>query len=82
MKPITRITFIVSVLAAISMGLFFRTPSIRAAVIPPGEQYRVLDISKYNAVPQLEADLNRFGADGWRVRTSAANGFLILARQP
>ena len=43
------------------------------------EQYKIVDLSKYTNLTQLEIDLNKLAADGWKVRT-ATPGFLILSR--
>ena len=43
------------------------------------EQYKIVDLSKYTNLSQLEIDLNKLGAEGWKVRASTP-GFLILSR--
>jgi len=48
-------------------------------IVQSVEQYKVLDLTKYNNLNQLEIDLNKLGADGWKVRTST-QALLILSR--
>jgi len=70
-------------LSLLMTGVVF-VPSSRSqqnqTAAPAVEQYKILDLSKYTNVSQLEGDLNKLGADGWKVRTSTPGGFLVLAR--
>jgi hypothetical protein len=86
MKTPLKITGIA--LSVVIMGIAFipRTsqsqqtqPAPVQAQIQAVEQYKVFDLSKYSNLPQLESDLNKMGADGWKVRTSTPT-FLILSK--
>jgi hypothetical protein len=48
----------------------------RAAAINGGEHYKVVSASSKE---QLEQELNKLGADGWKVRTGIAS-MVILAK--
>ena len=73
----TLITFAL-VIAAIVSGLLLLPRQAQAAAIGGGEQYKVINILRFEAA-DLEEELNRLGAAGWKVRTGAAAA-LILAK--
>ena len=81
MKYLHSPTIVALAAAAVSISVAPLLPNYQAKATPNyvGEQYTVLELSTYSNVRQLEADLNKLGSNGWKVRTSAA-GFIILAR--
>jgi hypothetical protein len=62
---------------AVAIMLSFSQPVVREAhAAAGGEQYKVISLSSKE---QLEQELNRLGAEGWKVRTSVAS-VVILAK--
>jgi len=62
---------------AVAIMLSFSQPLVREAhAAAGGEQYKVISLSSKE---QLEQELNRLGAEGWKVRTSVAS-VVILAK--
>ncbi len=62
--------------AAILFLSQFISHEARAASITGGEHYKVVSLSSKE---QLEQELNKLGADGWKVRTGVAS-VVILAK--
>lgn len=84
MKQLHKATvFGIMILLLVSMILSFVIPRAKAAAPYPypyaGEQYRVISGLPYTSTRQLERELNRLAAEGWKVRTSVGAS-LILAR--
>jgi hypothetical protein len=51
----------------------------KAATLGGGEQYTLVSGSAFPSKVELEQELNRLGADGWKVRTSI-NAVVIMAK--
>ena len=80
MKQLHKATLLgISMLLTVSMILFVVIQRTTAAVPYEGEQYRVISGLAFSSTHQMEYELNRLAAEGWRVRTSIGAS-LILAR--
>jgi hypothetical protein len=81
MKPTTKAAMLGGVIAlATSLLLSALIPrQAKAAGVGEAEQYKILSTEKFPAFPQLEQELNKLGADGWKVRT-AMGSVLVLAK--
>ena len=51
----------------------------KAAEIGGGEQYKIISLAAAQSFQQSEQELNKLGADGWKVRTGVGN-VLVLAK--
>ena len=69
--------------AALATAALFTFSSLRPsqaqAAVPGAEQYIVVDLMKFGTSLLFEQELNRLGADGWKVRAGAM-GAVILAK--
>ena len=82
MKIPSKIAVIALSLFIMGVALFPRSSQSQQnqpAQVQAMEQYKVIDLSKYTNLQQLETDLNKMAADGWKVRTSTPT-FLILSK--
>jgi hypothetical protein len=68
----------ITALVVISFSPLF-TANTKAADSAGGEQYKVIYISDTRNPAVLEAELNKLGQEGWKVRTSLV-GWVILAK--
>lgn len=81
MKPTTKAAVIGMILAAGAVIIMPHYVQSASAATPlAGEQYKIINISQYSGRPQeLEQELNRLGAIGWKVRT-CGTWAIILAK--
>jgi len=69
----------ITALVVISFSPLF-TANTKAASVAGGEQYKVIIISDTHNPAVLEAELNKLGQEGWKVRTSLMAGWVVLAK--
>jgi hypothetical protein len=80
MKTHTKSVLLTLFIAAAGFVTIFRLepPQARAADPPSAEQYKLFNLGdpKFSGIDHAELELNKFGAQGWKVR--AGTGTLII----
>lgn len=76
MKSNISAAFLGAIIAVVLMLLLSQTSPREAHAAAGGEQYKIISLA---AKEQLEPELNRLGAEGWKVRTGVG-ALIILAK--
>lgn len=81
MKPTIKAALLGAIFVICSIVVLTPLLPLKAqAAVGGGEQYKILDTEKFfrqgNSAP-LEAELNRLGADGWKIRATIADKIIF-----
>jgi hypothetical protein len=83
MKTHSRLILLTLPLGAAAFLALFQFPPkhARGADPPAAEQYKIFNLGdgKFASVDQLEAELNKFATQGWKVRAGTSN-LVILSK--
>jgi hypothetical protein len=79
MKPTTKAALLGAIVATAAIIIVSPlAPSNAQAQVPGGEEYKIVSTPQWPG-RQLEAELNRLGTRGWKVRAGVEN-IIILAK--